>query len=84
MKIKFINASQAKLMYKYFNTKKTLQLTIANIYFNKSCLKNNVIPKYVNVNIRSKNISALKTKRQAEYQIIVNGLNSALGFQRTR
>ena len=39
-------ASQAKLYTKYLNMKTKLNKTIANIYFNKGCLKHKLTPTY--------------------------------------
>jgi hypothetical protein len=58
----FIDAKQAKLYYKFMNTKKALSHTIANLWFSKQCLNNNAIPKYDKIAIPGNNLPAKKTK----------------------
>jgi hypothetical protein len=64
----FIMASQAnvqivkKLGYLNLN----LMNTNANIYFNQTCKRLKLIPNYINVQIKSKTVAAIKAKCQAE------------------
>jgi hypothetical protein len=59
-KIKFINASQESSIYKYMNTKNKLLNCNASIYFNRTCLEQNLTPKYSNLveYIKEKNMYA--------------------------
>ena len=45
-------ASQAKMYTKYLNVKIKLHKTIANIYFNKECLKHKLTPTYAKIKIK--------------------------------
>jgi len=47
MNLKFINAKQAREVYKNKNTKQKLYRTIAAIWYNKSCRDRNIKPNYV-------------------------------------
>ena len=42
-----LQASQANIALKYFNTSKKIEYTKCNITFNKLCKKHHVIPNYV-------------------------------------
>jgi hypothetical protein len=46
-----IEAKQANIMNRYFNIKRKLLITNANIWFNKQTLSRKVTPKYVKVNV---------------------------------
>ena len=48
-------ASQAKMYTKYLNVKTKLHKTIANIYFNKECLKYKLTPTYAKIKIKDTN-----------------------------
>ena len=48
-------ASQAKMYTKYRNVKTKLHKTIANIYFNKECLKHKLTPTYAKIKIKDTN-----------------------------
>jgi hypothetical protein len=51
------------------NLKQKLLICNANINFNKTCLNENLIPKYAKLNqkVYSNNIAAIKTKGKAQY-----------------
>ena len=70
--MKFINACQAKCIYKYMNTKLKLLNCNANIYFNKKCLAENLTPKY----------ALTKTKTNSHNR--VRDLKATKNFQITR
>jgi 5'-3' exonuclease len=44
-------ASQAQLINRYKSTRSKLQKCCANIYFNKQCLANKIVPNYANIKI---------------------------------
>ena len=46
-----LTASQAKCIHLYKNLRATVQRYCANIHFNRQCLKQGVIPKYVQIKI---------------------------------
>lgn len=72
MNIKFYTASQAKQFHGFLNTKIKLHKVIANLWYNKQCLVNKVIPKYAILKYKSNSQAANKTKRQFQYQRIKN------------
>jgi hypothetical protein len=59
-KIKIVNGSQASSINKYMNTKRKLLNCNANIYFNRTCLEQNLTPKYAQIHIK---ITILKVSR---------------------
>ena len=61
-------ASQAKMYTKYLNVKTKLHKTIANIYFNKECLKHKLTPTYAKIKIKDTNKAATKTKEQSSHR----------------
>jgi hypothetical protein len=65
--IKIINASQAKSINKFLNTKLQLLNCNANIYFNKTCLEQNLEPKYTKVKIHSHS-KAVTKRMKAQVQ----------------
>ena len=67
--IKVLNTSQVNSIYKYMNTKRKLLFCNANIYFNKKCLENNVIPKYAYTNITTQNKKLTKRIKDQYYEI---------------
>ena len=67
-------ASQAKMYTKYLNVKTKLHKTIANIYYNKGCLKHKLTPTYAKIKIKDTNKAATKTKEQSQTQRIKNEL----------
>jgi hypothetical protein len=54
-RIKIINASHALSIKNYENTKQKLFTCNANIYFNQTCLKHKITPKYAQINIKTAN-----------------------------
>ena len=65
-------ASQAKMYTKFLIVKTKLHKTIANIYFNKECLKHKLTPIHAKINIKDTNKSATKTKEQSQTLRIKN------------
>ena len=59
---------------KYLNMKTKLHKTIANIYFNKECLKHKLTPTYAKIKIKDTNKAATKTKEQPQTLRIKNEL----------
>ena len=51
-------------------------MTVANIYFNKQCVRNKITPRYINIKIRTNNKTARKTKEFAEQFWIKNEIKS--------
>ena len=63
--IKFIDAQQANLAYKYMNTKRKLYKTNAAISYNKICRQKLLKPKYINIRINGKNQQCKRTYKAA-------------------
>ena len=55
-------ASQAKMYTKYVNVKTKLHKTLANIYFNKECLKHKLTPTYAKIKIKDTNKADTENK----------------------
>ena len=51
---------------KYLIVKTKLHKTIANIYFNKECLKHKLTPTYAKIKIKDTNKAATETKEQSQ------------------
>lgn len=49
--MKFINAQQAKQIYRYKKIKEKLYKTNAAIWYNKSCKNKQLTPNYISINI---------------------------------
>jgi hypothetical protein len=64
---KIINASQAYSIQKYVTTERKLLNCNANIYFNKTCLKQNITPKYAQIHIKTANTT--EAAKHTETQI---------------
>jgi hypothetical protein len=60
----FIEASQAKLVNQYINTKRKLLRTNAHIWFNRTCKNKNITPKYVNLKLKDSNNAIKLTQKQ--------------------
>jgi hypothetical protein len=56
--IKYINAQQAKPIYKYQNIKQKLQRANASIWFNKVCRAEQLQPSYINIQVKGDNNNA--------------------------
>ena len=68
--LKFIDAKQAKDIYRYKNIKRKLYRINAAIWYNKSCRQRQLTPAYVNVRINGKKQQCQKTLRTAnQYRI---------------
>jgi hypothetical protein len=64
--IKFI-ASQAKCVNQYKNLRIKVLKCCANTYFNRQCLKQNLIPKYANVKTPHTSPASIAAQRKIEY-----------------
>ena len=47
--IKYIEAKQAKAIYRFKNTKRKLYISNAAIWYNKICRQNRLTPDYINI-----------------------------------
>jgi hypothetical protein len=65
---------QIKSIYKYMNLKRKLFMCNAHIKFNQTCQKENLVPKYAQINRRiyNNNNAAIKTKTDAQKMRIRN------------
>ena len=72
LKYNIFNSSQTRCVYQYMNCKRKLLHCNANIKFNKTCLKKNLIPRYAHINIPEYNEAAIKTKAKAQISRIKN------------
>ena len=59
-------ASRANIVRDFQNVKTQLHKTILHIKFNKTCLKNNIIPNYARIKIKCSSFADVKTKKHAE------------------
>ena len=64
-KIKFVSAQQARIVYKYRNTKEKLLRTNASIWFNKTCKAERLQPRYINMKVNGNNRRSHNTKNAA-------------------
>ena len=62
--IKFVPASQARYINRYKNIKRKLLECCANLYFNKQCLKYDLIPKYTKIHVPHTSPAATYTQRK--------------------
>jgi hypothetical protein len=62
--IKFIEASQAKLVNQYINTKRKLLRTNAYIWFSRTCQSKSTIPKYANLKLKGTSNAVKLTQKQ--------------------
>ena len=70
--IKFINAQQAWLVYRYRNIKEELLKINASIWFNKVCRNEQLQPRYISIKVNSYNRRSQNTKQAAvKYRINV-------------
>jgi hypothetical protein len=68
--IKFVSAQQARIIYKYRNTKEKLLRTNASIWFNKTCKAEHLQPRYINIKVNGNNRRSHNTKNAAlKYRI---------------
>ena len=66
---------------KYLNIKTKLHKTIANIYFNKECLKHKLTPTYAKIKIKDTNKATLRIKNELKYlQIKKSEINNNLYY----
>jgi hypothetical protein len=77
-KFKIIYASQENSMQKYIITKKKLLNCNANIYFNKTCLKQNITPKYALIHIKTADTS--EAAKHTDTQTRILRINSEIKF----
>jgi hypothetical protein len=62
--VKFINAQQAKSVYKYRNIEEKLHKTNAAIWFNKTCKYKQLTPNYIAIKIQWNNPRNHETTKQ--------------------
>jgi hypothetical protein len=62
--IKFIEASRAKLVNQYINTKRKLLSTKAHVWFNRTCQSKSIIPKYAYLKLKGTSNAVNLTKIQ--------------------
>ena len=62
--IKFVHASQARNIYRYKNIKRKILKCCANLYFNKQCLKYDLVPRYTKIHVPHTSPSATYTQRK--------------------
>jgi hypothetical protein len=79
--VKIVNASQAHCINQYTNTKCKLWNCNANIYFNKMCLEQKLVPKYSYIKLNRHN--RYSTKR-LENQIHTLKIKNELKFWYTK
>ena len=60
-------ATQAKMYTMYLNMKTKLHKTIANIHFNKKCLKHKLTPKYAKIKIKDTNKAVTKQNNRHKH-----------------
>jgi hypothetical protein len=65
IRIKFINAKQAKCIRNYRNIKKKLLRSNASIWFNKVCKAEHLQPKYIDIKTNGTNKRSQNTKKAA-------------------
>jgi hypothetical protein len=71
IKIKFVDAKQAKCIHNYKNIKKKLQRSNASIWFNKVCRSEHLEPKYIGIKINGNNERSYITRKAAiKFRII--------------
>jgi hypothetical protein len=63
--IKFVNAQQAKQVYRYKNAKEKLYKTNAAIWYNKTCRPKQLTPEYISIKINGDNPQCRKTIKAA-------------------
>jgi len=61
-----LTASQAKSIYKYKNLKAKVQRCCSNIYFNRLCLKQGLIPKYVQIKLPYTSPASIITQKKTQ------------------
>jgi hypothetical protein len=72
LKYRLYEASQTKSIYQYMNLKRKLWQCTANIKFNKTCIIENVIPKYAAIKVPGNTMASKITKQKAQYLRIQN------------
>ena len=76
MKIKFINAKQAKNFFEYKNNKRKMNKINAAILYNKMCKLKGITPSYINIKINGNNKQTQRSKETA----IRHRLNQEIRF----
>jgi hypothetical protein len=67
LKYKLFDVSQTKSIYQYMNLKRKLQHCAADIKFNKTCISDNIIPKYAAIKVPGNTMASKRTKQKAQY-----------------
>jgi hypothetical protein len=65
LRLKFVNAKQAKLVHQYRNIKMKLLKSNAAIWFNKVCRSEQLTPSYIDIKVSGDNERSRKTKNAA-------------------
>jgi hypothetical protein len=69
----FVNAQQARLIYKYRIINEKLQKPIASIWYSKICIAEQLQPKYIHITVTGNNRRSPNTKNTAvKYRINQN------------
>jgi len=61
-----VRASQAKSVYQYKNLKAKVQRCCSNIYLNRLCLKQGLIPKYAQIKIPYTSPTSIITQKETQ------------------
>jgi hypothetical protein len=72
LKHKLYDVSQTKSIYQYMNLKRKLMHCTADIKFNKTCINDNILPKYAAIKVPGNSMASKKTKQKAQYIRIKN------------
>jgi len=77
IRIRFTNAKQAKILHEYKNIKRRLHKTTATIWYNKTCKKKRLTPKYFTIKISDNSRQSINTQKAAAHYRI----NQEIKFQ---
>jgi hypothetical protein len=72
VKYRLYDSSQIRSIYQYMNLKRKLLHCTANIKFNKTCIIENIIPKYAAVKIPGNTMASIITKQQVQHLRVQN------------
>jgi hypothetical protein len=72
LQYRLYDSSQIRSIYQYMNLKRKLLHCTANIKFNKTCIKENIIPKYATIKIPGNTMASIITKQQVQHLRIQN------------
>ena len=80
----FSDASQASLAVSYRDIRIKVHMKIADIYFNKECLRNKVTPQYAKIKMKCNSVAARKTKEEAEELFVENMIKQLYVLRKRR